>query len=76
MGHATEQMHKVAGPKAGSQVGPQRYLQNLDESLYRVVVWGLVKALLTTSPGRASLSPKRSVQEGKVGQAASMGESC
>lgn len=30
------------------------------------MVWALVKALLTTSAGRASLRPKCSVQEGKV----------
>lgn len=58
-GHAIE-------PKAGSQAEPQRYSPSLDESLYQVMVWALVKALLTTSAGWASLRPKCSVQEGKV----------
>jgi len=61
LGHAHEQMHKVAGPKAGSQAELQMHLQNLGESLYQVVVWGLLKALPTSSP-----SPKCSVPEGKV----------
>lgn len=44
LGHA-------AGPKAGSQAEPPMHSQNLDQSLYQGVVWGLVKALLTPSPG-------------------------
>lgn len=34
LGHAVEQIHQVAGPKAGSQAKLQVYSQNLEESLY------------------------------------------
>lgn len=52
-GHVAEQMLEADRPKAGSQTA-----QNLDENLHLVVVWVLVEALLTTSPGRAALSPR------------------
>lgn len=52
-GHVAEQMLEADRPKAGSQTA-----QNLDENLHLVVVWVLVEALPTTSPGRAALSPR------------------
>lgn len=52
-GHVAEQMLEADRPKAGSQTA-----QNLDENLHLVVVWVLVEALLTTSPGRAARSPR------------------
>lgn len=47
--HAVEQIDQVAGPKAGSQAELQVYSQNLEESLYQAVGWGLDPALFATS---------------------------